>query len=307
MTGATGLIGQELGAELVRRGHEISVLARNPEQAAKKVSFTQNLHQWHGERLAEDWLRGVEAVIHLAGEPIANSRWTEAVKKRIYDSRVLSSKNIVESILAADAKITAQLHTVIAASAIGIYGDTGSQVVDETKEPAVEDFLAQVCQDWEAAFLPLSHSPGSPPKCRVVHLRTGVVLSKAGGALEKMLPVFRMGMGGKLGSGDQWMSWIHIQDLVQMICFSLENSKVVGPINAVAPNPVTNAEFTKILAETLGRPAIVPVPAMALKLALGEMSGVLLGGSRVSAEKIQKLGFQFEFSKLPDALKACVG
>jgi uncharacterized protein (TIGR01777 family) len=243
--------------------------------------------------LARNWdlpqLAEADAIIHLAGEPIFG-RWTARKKASIRDSRVLGTRRLSQAIRA-----TPSIRHLICASAVGYYGDCGSQILTEDAFGG-GDVLATVCRDWEAE--------AAQAKVRVVSLRLGIVLSENGGALKKMVPVFSRGLGGRLGSGQQWMSWIHIRDAVELFVYALENPAITGPINAVAPNPVTNAEFSRLLAEQFGKKLFWPVPKTFLHLAAGEISDALLASQRASAEKIQRLGFQFQFPELTSAFNA---
>lgn len=281
MSGITGFIGLALGRRLAEEGHELVAIARNPE---KQLPFPAKLVGWDsGDAGAFD------AVIHLAGEPIAAKRWTAAQKKIILSSRVESARKL--------ARIAKKPPIFLSASGIGIYGDRGGEVLTENS-PAGDGFLADVCREWESAAL-------AAGAARTVMFRTGMVLGRGGGALGKILPLFRAGLGGKLGSGRQWVSWIHLDDIVGLYLFALRESAVKGPVNAVAPRPVTNAEFTKALARAVRRPAILPAPSIALKLALGEMSSLLLESQRVK-EGFSERGFQFRYPELDQALEEIV-
>jgi hypothetical protein len=239
----------------------------------------------------DDSLRDAEAILNLAGEPVAQ-RWNDEVKRRIRDSRVTGTRHLVEGI-ARQARKPAAL---ISSSATGFYGSRGDAPLDETSAPG-SGFLAEVCVEWEReAFA--AQSSG----LRVAAIRTGVVLDPRGGALQKMLPPFRLGVGGRLGDGKQWMPWIHLDDLAAIYLFTLENA-VSGPLNGTSPNPVTNADFTRSLAGTLHRPAIFPVPRPALKILFGEMSGILFDSQRVLPKQTEAAGFQFRFPKLDPALQ----
>jgi uncharacterized protein len=267
ITGASGLIGKALRERLASNGHTAVAVPRGALP---------------GE---------CDAVVHLAGEPVAQ-RWTEAAKKRIHDSRVDGTRHLVNA-LSAQSK---RPRVLVCASAVGYYGARGDQVLTEASAPG-SDFLARVVMDWEEA----SH-PAESLGIRVVRLRFGAVLG-SGGALAKLLPVFRFGVGGKLGSGRQWMAWIHIADAVNLILFALDYAAIRGAVNATAPHPVTNEEFTNRLAIALHRPAIFPVPAFALKLALGEMSEMLLASQRVLPTVAKSAGFRFQYPDLHGALE----
>jgi hypothetical protein len=274
ITGASGLIGKQLQIQLTSTGNTIRPISRDEMRS-------ENL----GGLLAS-----ADAVIHLAGEPVAQ-RWTEAAKKRIHESRVEGTRRLVNAL-----STQSQRPRVLAcASAVGYYGSRGDQILTEASTPGA-DFLAQVVVDWEEAA-----QLAEALDIRVVRLRFGVVLGH-GGALEKLLPQFRFGVGGRLGSGHQWMAWIHIEDAVNLILFALGYSAIKGAVNATAPHPVTNQEFTDRLATALHRPAIFPVPAFALKLALGEMSEMLLASQRVLPTVAKSAGFRFQYPDLHTAL-----
>jgi uncharacterized protein (TIGR01777 family) len=239
-------------------------------------------------------LEGVDAVVHLAGENLGSHRWNETFKREIRDSRVLGTRLLAEA-LAALAKKPGVL---CCASAIGFYGDRGNEVLTESSPPGT-GFLAEVCQAWEAAT-----TPAGDAGIRVVHLRSGVVLSRAGGALAKMLPPFKLGAGGVIGGGRQYWSWIALDDLVRVIEFVLQRTELAGPVNTVAPHPVTNREFTETLGRVLGRPTILPMPAFAARLALGEMADeMLLASARVEPHVLLRAGFEFQFPQLETALR----
>jgi uncharacterized protein len=289
LTGASGLVGRALAPRLVAEGHSVVALRRRP-LGGPGVQAT-----WNPEAGQIDLSQSgpLDAVIHLAGETIAQ-RWTEAAKARIRDSRVRGTRLLCEAL----AGLPHLPRALVCASATGFYGDRGEEVLDEESPPGV-GFLAGICRDWEAATAPaLAHG------VRVVHLRLGVVLAAQGGALARMLPVFRLGWGGPLGSGRQHWSWIEIGDLASAFQHVLKHEELSGPINAVAPNPVTNREFARTLAVTLGRPAILPVPAWAVKLLLGEMGEeALLASARVTPRKLKQTGFVFAFPELASALR----
>ena len=240
--------------------------------------------------LSQESLNSADAIIHLAGEPVAQ-RWTPEAKQRIYASRVEGTRNLVSAI----SKNAHRPEVFVCASAIGIYGSRGDEILKEDSLPS-SDFLARVVVDWEKAS-----QPAEALGIRVVNLRFGMVLGN-GGALAKMLPPFKLGIGGRLGSGKQWTSWIHIDDAVNLILFAMENGRIRGAINATAPNPVTNAEFTRELARVLGRPAIFPVPPFALRLMFGEMTDVVLASQRALPAAAQAAGFEFRYSDLAPAL-----
>jgi hypothetical protein len=242
-------------------------------------------------------LEGFDAVVHLAGEPITG-RWNAAKKRSIRDSRVKGTRLLCETL----AKLSRRPRVLVAASASGYYGGRGDEVLREESE-AGSSFLSQVCQEWEAAT-----QPAAERGIRVVNLRFGFVLSPVGGGLGKMLPAFKLGAGGKIGSGKQYLSWIAIDDLVQIILFATTAEALHGPVNAVAPNPVTNLVFTKTLGRVLGRPAIFPIPAFAVRLALGQMGKeLLLASARIEPARLLSAGYQFRFPELEGALRHLLG
>ena len=289
ISGASGLIGRRLLKVLAGDGHQLHVLSRH---AGTNLPAGVKLSSWDAARgePPADSLRDADAVIHLAGEPVAQ-RWNAQVKQKIASSRIDSTRNLV----AALGKLEKRPQVLVCASAIGYYGSRGDELLTEDSAPG-SDFLADVCVKWEKAARE-AESLG----VRVVSVRTGVVLDARGGALAKMLPAFRMGGGGPLAGGRQWMSWIHIADLAAIFRHALLNP-VSGPVNGVAPNAVTNAEFTRALGAAVKRPAIFPVPALALKLMFGEMSEVLLSSQRVLPKATEAAGFRFQFTELSAAL-----
>lgn len=294
VTGGTGFVGRPLVRKLIENNHQVVLLSRNPEAAKRSVSAPVEVYGWDPETSTppKEAYNGVEAIVHLAGESIAAGRWTDKQKKKILNSRVLSTRNLLKGAVEAGAK----LKVIVGASAIGIYGDRGNQSLSETSAQGI-GFLADVCRAWERE----TQYPGLE-SVRKVNLRIGIVLEKGGGALQKLLPLFKLGGGGPVGNGKQWMSWIHLSDLVEMILYSLTHDNVTGPTNAVAPNPSTNAEFSKALGKALNRPAFMPAPPIALKLAMGEMSELVLASQKVEAKKISDAGFVFHFPKIQEAL-----
>jgi uncharacterized protein (TIGR01777 family) len=294
VTGATGFIGTRLTRALLDGGHTVHALGRKrPASLPASVKFSE----WRSDQQEppQESLANAAAVIHLAGEPVAQ-RWTPEVKKRIYSSRVDGTRHLVNALSTQSRRPS----VLICASAIGYYGSRGDEVLTESSSPG-DDFLAHVVVNWEKTAA-LAESLG----IRVVRLRFGMVLGKEGGALAKMLPPFRLGVGGRLGSGRQWTAWIHIDDLIRLILFALTTTSVNGAMNATAPEPVTNAEFTKELAAAIHRPAIFPVPKVALKLLFGEMAGMLLASQRVIPDAAQRAGFEFQYPKLGPALRRLV-
>jgi len=251
-------------------------------------------HIWDpiAEPMPANALHNVDTIFSLAGEPVATGRWTAAKKKRIEESRVIGTRNLVKGIAASKHRP----RVLVAASAVGFYGDRGDQVLDESATEG-SDFLAQVCRGWEREAMAAEELG-----VRVVCVRIGVVLSPKGGALERMLPIFSLGAGGRLGTGKQWMSWIHIEDLANLLIHVATDEHIHGPVNGVAPEAVTNLEFTATLAKTLNRPAVFAVPSMALRFALGEMSGMLLASQRVRPVVAEQTKYKFKHPELNGAL-----
>jgi uncharacterized protein len=301
ITGATGFIGRKLVAQLLAEGHEVGVLTRNLETARAQLPVGCVCHVWHpatGPDAAV--IRNLDAVVNLAGEGVADRRWTPARKEAIRASRVLSTRAVVGAIAALPQ--AARPRALISASAVGYYGDRGDEVLDEDSAPG-DDFLAEVCRAWEHEALAAQQSG-----VRTVVVRIGVVLGKGGGALQKMRLPFRFGLGGRLGSGRQWMSWIHVDDLVSLFVSAISDAKASGAINGVAPAPVTNAAFTAALGHVLHRPTVLSVPAVALRLTLGEMSAILLASQRVLPRAAERLSFTFRYRQITDAMAdLCAG
>jgi hypothetical protein len=274
---------------LAKDGHSLTALSRH---AGTNLPPGVRLSVWDAARgePATDGLRDADAIIHLAGVPVAQ-RWSANVKRDIRESRVAGTRNLVQAIR----ELPRKPQVLISSSATGYYGSRGDELLSESSAPG-SDFLAEVCVAWEKEAQ-AAESMG----IRVVRVRTGIVLDARGGALPRMLPPFKMGVGGKLGSGKHWMSWIHLDDLAALFQFVLAKP-VSGAVNGVAPNPVTNAEFTRTLAAAVHRPAIFPVPGFALKLLFGEMGGILLASQRVAPKAAESAGFTFRFPQLAPAL-----
>lgn len=289
ITGASGFIGRRLLKTFAQDGHALHVLTRH---AGTNLPPNVRLSVWDAAKSEppEEALRDADAVIHLAGENIAQ-RWTAEAKRRIRESRADGTRHLVSAL----AKLPRKPAVLVSASAIGYYGSRGDETLTESSAPGA-GFLPDLCVEWEREA-----QSAEALGIRVARIRTGVALDPRGGALKKMLPAFRLGLAGKLGDGRQWMSWIHLDDLAALFRFVLENP-IAGPINAVSPNPVVNADFTRALARALHRPALIPAPAFALRLALGEMSEVLLASQRVIPTVAQSQGFQFRFPELGAAL-----
>lgn len=293
ISGSSGLIGSALVRSLEGQGHEVMRLVRAQSRGGEHAV------RWDpaGGRLDRVLLEGVGAVIHLAGENVAAARWTTERKLLIRDSRVKSTELLASTI----ARLAKPPRTFLCASAVGIYGDRGDEVLREDSPPGT-GFLADVCRVWEAAT-----EPARNHGVRVANLRFGIVLSASGGALVKMLPPFKAGVGGVIGSGRQYMSWITLDDAVGAIRHTLETERLAGPVNVVAPNPVTNREFTRTLGRVLGRPTLFPVPAFALKMALGEMAQELLASQRAEPAKLLASGYTFLYPELEAALRHVLG
>lgn len=290
VSGAAGLVGSAVSRRLTAAGHSVTTITR------KAPSGYQDTMRWDSRTgLANpDRLESMDAVIHLAGENIAGGRWTSAMKAKIRDSRVEGTRQLVRGL----ASVERRPRVLICASAIGYYGDRGDEILTE-ESAAGEDFLAGVCRDWETEA-----NAARDLGMRVVNLRIGVVLSRHGGALAKMLTPFRLCAGGIIGHGRQYMSWIGREDLSRIIEFCLNNDQITGPVNAVSPHPLTNHDFTKTLGQVLRRPTVMPMPRLIVKLVFGEMGdALLLSSSRVTPNRLTKAGFTFDHPDLADCLR----
>jgi uncharacterized protein (TIGR01777 family) len=294
IAGASGRVGRALSESLEAHGHAVRHLVR------REVRDSQREIYWDPAKgeIDADELNGVDAVVNLSGENIAGGRWTEVFKQRIRSSRVQSTLLLARTV----AGLPHKPRVLCSASAIGFYGVRGDERLDENS-PSGGGFLADLCREWEAA-----NEPASQAGIRVVTLRIGVVMSRHGGALAKMLGPFKSGMGGVIGSGTQYISWIGLDDLVSAIEYVIDNDELEGPVNATAPQPVTNGEFTRALGRQLGRPTMVPVPAFALRLMVGrEMADeMLLGGAKIYPDKLQQAGFEFRHPTIESALAAAL-
>ena len=288
-SGSHGLVGTALIKSLeADGGHEIFRLVRHYPESPSQIEWSPDRYS-----IALARIEGFDAVVHLAGESIAEGRWTEAKKERIRESRVKGTRLLGDAL----ANLTEPPKTMISASAIGYYGDRGDEVLTESSVPG-DGFLPEVCVEWEKATT-LATEKG----IRVVNARFGIILDSEGGALAKMLTPFRMGIGGRIGDGKQWMSWIALDDVVDGLKFALMNETLSGPVNFVAPNPVRNSEFTKSLGKVLSRPTLFPIPAFGVRLAFGEMGeALLLSGQRVDPAMLKATGYQFQYSDLEKAL-----
>jgi uncharacterized protein (TIGR01777 family) len=297
IAGATGFVGRALVAALQRDGHVVVAWARSTERARSFLGATANvLPITDGDAALVTELARCEAVVNVAGESIAGGRWTAARRRQLVTSRVDLTKRIVKAL----AGTNPRPKILISASAVGYYGDRGAETLTEQSSPG-NGFLAELAVAWEAAAASARNLG-----LRVVQLRSGVVLGRNGGALARMLPIFRLGLGGRVGSGRQYFPWIHLRDEVGVISTALIDPRYEGPINLVAPDIVTNRDFTKALGRALGRPAVFAVPAFALKLALGELSDMLLGGQRVQPKRLLDLGYPYGCPEVEGALRDIV-
>jgi uncharacterized protein (TIGR01777 family) len=294
VSGGTGFIGSRVCTALHEQGDTVHILSRNPTRAQAKLKFARAVYGWNPEteKLPSEATSDVKAVVHLAGETITG-RWNTEKKRRIRDSRVLSTRNLVESF----AGVSTKPDVLVCASAIGYYGDSGDEHFTEVS-PAGTDFLAKVCQEWETEA-----QKAGEFGVRVVMVRIGLVLGLGGGLLTQVLPPFKMGVGGILGSGRQWMSWIHVGDVVGIVIHALENEEIRGPLNATAPVPVRNAEFTKTLGAVLRRPTLLPVPTFGLRLMMGEFADFVVLSQNVLPEKTEVSGYEFRHRTLESALR----
>jgi uncharacterized protein len=292
ISGATGLIGTALIPPLEDDGHRAIRLTRSPG-SGEDVGWDPSAGEIDASRL-----EGLDAVVHLAGESIAEGRWTPQKKARILESRKQGTRLLAESI----ANLSEPPKVMVSASAVGYYGDRGNELLREESGPG-SDFLAEVCKAWEAAA-----DPAREAGIRVVHPRFGIVLSTKGGALARTLPIFKLGGGGRIGSGRQWWSWVTIDGVVGAILHALTNDSVEGPVNVGSPNPLTNAEYTKILGKVLNRPTFFPLPTPAARLALGEVAdALLLASQRMEPVKLKETGYEFRYPELENALRHLLG
>ena len=301
LTGCTGFIGRELIPLLIEEGHSLTVISRRPKVKLKMIANDPSLRliqmnpaeatSWKNKDI-QNSLKSCEGVINLAGEPIADKRWTNDHCKEITNSRLETTKNLIQNL--SDLKKSPKV--LINASAIGFYGSHSQNKFTEENHPG-DDYLANLCKEWE------SIAKKKPNATRLLIIRIGIVLAKDGGALGKMLPIFRAGLGGPIGDGKQWMSWIHRTDLCNLIKESLQNSSWSGVINGVAPNPVNMKEFSYSLGKVLGRPSLLAVPGPILKLILGDGARVVLEGQNVQSTRFKKLNFNFQFPNINDAFK----
>jgi uncharacterized protein (TIGR01777 family) len=296
ITGASGLIGSKLVHELTARGDEVTVLSRSPDKTRERLKSVAAVH-WDpiAGPAPTEALAGRDAVVHLAGENVAQ-RWSDDARRRIRESREVGTRNLVTGIEHADAKPA----TLVSSSAVGYYGPHGDEKLDEDT-PAGSDFLAQVCIAWEQEA-----DRAAQFGLRVVNVRTGVVLDKSGGALSKMLPPFKLGAGGPVAGGKQYMPWIHVDDVVGIYLAALDTKSWSGPVNAAAPEPVTNKTFSHALGKALHRPAIAPIPGAAIRLLYGDMAEIVTKGQRVVPRRTLELGYRFQHPDLDEALASAL-
>jgi len=293
--GATGFIGRALVGALTGRGDDVLVLSRRPHLAARRFGGNVQATQWSPE-YDPGWgeqIEGYDAVVNLAGEPLLGRRWSRRQKDLILKSRIDSAAGLIKAIRRADHRPGA----LISASAVGYYGRRGDEELAENSPPG-DDFLAEVCRAWEKEV-----EDDDTESVRTVRIRIGMVLGRGGGALPRLVVPFRFYMGGRFGSGRQWVSWIHLKDLIGIILWALDNPQVEGPLNGTSPQPVNNREFTQTLGRVLNRPAAVPIPGFILRLALGEAADVLLEGQRAVPKRVMELGYSFHYPSLAGALQ----
>jgi uncharacterized protein len=298
VTGSTGLVGRALVRSLLADGHEVTRLVRGGSQGFRAPGTTA-VH-WNPERgeLDAQELEGHDAAVHLAGEPIAEGRWDEAKKRRVLESRTKGTQLLAETL----AGLNAKPRVLVSASAVGFYGNRGDEVLRE-ESASGEDFVSEVCREWEKGTLAASRAG-----IRVVHLRIGLVLSMDGGSLPRMLTPFKLGLGGKLGSGRQYVSWITLEDLTGVVRRAIEDEHLRGPVNAVAPGAVTNEAFTKAIGHALGRPTFMALPAFAARLAFGEVADeLLLASTRVEPARLKEAGYQFKHPEIEGAMRSVLG
>lgn len=301
VTGATGTLGRAVVEALRDRGDEVTALSRDAAGAREKLGEGVQALEWKAPKSEvppAEALSGQDAVVHLLGEPVAQ-RWSESAKKEIRDSRVLATRNLVAALR--DLGEAARPSVLVSQSATGWYGPRGDERVEES-EPAAGDFLARVCFEWEAEA-----RKAEELGLRVALTRTGVVLSEDGGALEKMLPPFKLGVGGPVAGGNQYVPWVHTDDIVGALLFCLDNEAASGPLNLTAPEPVTNSELSKALGRVLHRPAVAPVPGLAIKALYGEMGSIVTTGVRAVPARLLELGYEFRQPDLERALRAATG
>ncbi|WP_329494678.1 TIGR01777 family oxidoreductase [Kitasatospora herbaricolor] len=297
VTGSTGFLGSALVRSLLADGHQVVRLVRHRSRTGPQADSTTAIG-WNPLRMEIDraGLAGVEAVVHLAGAGVGDHRWTDSYKREIRESRVLGTETLAAALAAADTPP----RVLVSASAVGYYGQTGDRVIDE-RSPAGDDFLAEVCVEWEAAA-----RPAADAGIRVVHPRTGLVLATGGGAGARLFPLFKLGLGGRLGSGDQYWSFISLADEVAALRFLIDRKDIEGPVNLTAPQPVTNRELTAAVGRVLGRPTPFPVPEAVLKTVLGELAVEVAGSHRVLPARLTEAGFRFRHPDVESAVRAAL-
>lgn len=300
VTGATGLIGHALTDALLARGDQVVALSRDQGRARAALGARVQAHTWSqpaAQPPPAEALAGADAVVHLLGEPI-DQRWTERAKREIRDSRVLSTRALAHALK--ELPDDQRPRTLVSQSAAGFYGARGGEPLNE-RTPAGTDFLAEVVVAWE------HEAQAAAPPMRVVRTRTGVVLSSRGGALARMLPFFRLGVGGPVAGGRQYVSWVQLDDVAGAIMHAIDDAELAGPVNLTAPNPVTNGELSRALGRVLRRPAVLPVPAAALRLLYGEMAQVVISGQRVVPARLRERGYPFRYAQIEPALRDALG
>jgi len=298
ITGGTGMIGRRIVNELCREGAYVKLLTRDIEKAKSifEKNYTVEALKWSSYEnplSLKDVMEGTDAIINLAGANVGDRRWNKKFKEVLYNSRIDTTKLLIDTIRICKDRPK----ILISASGVGVYGFRGGELIDENSTTG-DDFLAKLCRDWENEAMKAVEF-----NLRVVIVRTGLVMDKNDGALKELLTPFKLFAGGKLGSGKQWFSWIHIEDIVRMYLFALVNDKLVGRVNGTSPNPVTNKQFAKTLGRVINRPSLIPVPAIALKIAVGEFAKNLITGQKAVPVKAIKAGFEFRFPELKDALE----
>lgn len=290
ITGGTGFLGQQIAQKLLEQGHHVLIVSRNAKRARRRGTLASEIVEGDLTQgpLPAQAVADVEAIVHLMGEPILRKRWHDTTKQRLRNSRILATQHLRQT-------PWAKLRVLVSASAVGIYGDGGDAILSESSAPA-QDFLARLCQDWEHEARAFATA-----QIRCVCLRLGMIISQNEGALAKILPLFRLGLGGALAGGKAWMSWIHIEDACAAFIYALDDTNLTGVVNATAPQPVRNLVWTQTLAQQLHRPAFVPIPAWSLRLVLGEMSCVILASQRVVPQQLLAAGFRFTYPTLQQA------
>ena len=295
ITGGTGLLGSKLGIKLSREGNEITLLTRNTSQAREELIWAKHIKEWDYTK-PEQWkniIDGKDAVVHLAGANLSAKRWSDNYKKIIYESRINSTRNIVNVIKSCEVRPK----VLITVSAVGIYGNRNDELLNENSKPGI-DFLANLCKDWEEEAEKVENY-----HVRRVTLRLGIVLSREGGMLKKLLPSFKLFVGGSIGTGNQWIPWIHIKDATDIVDFVIKNDSVSGVFNCGAPGIVRMKDFTETLGRIINRPAYFRIPKFVLRMVLGEIADTIVSSQRISIEKLLGTGYNFKFGELESALK----